>query len=266
MNIYTHELKAHLRSVINWSIALILLLFVFTSLGSSFTENNALLAEATKNFPKELLMMFGMESMDWSSILGYYGLIFTFCQVCLAVQAANYGFGLVSIEETERTADFLVAKPVRRATIMTAKLLAAFTGCTITNAVVWIASFGFLEMFNHGEYTVKPLVVLLLSIVILQLFFLAVGMVISLLMKRVRSVTPLSMALVFGLYILNAFGKMLGSDSLEVLSPFKHFDPNYIIRNSAYEMPLMLVSVAAIVLAVPASYLLYQRRNIATAS
>jgi hypothetical protein len=33
------------------------------------------------------------------------------------------------------------------------------------------------------------------------------------------------MGLVFGLYILNAFGDMIGEESLEILSPFKHFAP-----------------------------------------
>ena len=89
--------------------------------------------------------------------------------------------------------------------------------------------------------------------------------VISLLMKRVRSVTPLSMALAFGMYVLNAFGGMLGDDKLEIISPFKHFDPNYILANAAYDIPLVMISIVAILIAIPASYLLYQKRNIASA-
>ena len=105
---------------------------------------------------------------------------------------------------------------------------------------------------------------LLLSIVLFQLFFLSVGMVISLLVKRVRSVTPYSMALAFGMYILNAFGNMIGEDSLEIISPFKHFEPNYIIKNAAYNLPLVLISVSVIIVSVAASYVLYSKRNILT--
>jgi ABC-2 type transport system permease protein len=84
------------------------------------------------------------------------------------------------------------------------------------------------------------------------------------LVKRVRNVTPFSMGLVFGLYILNAFGGMLGEKSLEIISPFKHFDPNYILKNAAFD-PLVLISVTVIVTAVLGSYILYERRNMISA-
>jgi ABC-2 type transport system permease protein len=73
------------------------------------------------------------------------------------------------------------------------------------------------------------------------------------------------MGLVFGLYILNAFGSMIGEKSLEIFSPFKHFAPSYIVKHAAWDMPLALISVAAIIIAVIGSYLLYQRRNIPSA-
>jgi len=266
MNIFLHELKAKLRSVLIWSASVAALLFVFMSIYPSFSAQSELLKQAMANFPRELLIAFGMTEMDWSSSLGYFGLVFLFCQICLAIQAANYGFGLVSIEESEWTADFLLAKPVSRTRIMTSKLLAALTGLAITNAVVWTSSFICLNIFNEGvAYQVKPLVILLLSIVVFQLFFLSVGVVISLLVKRVRSVTPFTMGLVFGLYILNAFGGMIGEKSLEMVSPFKHFDPNYILKHAAWDLPLVLISVAIIVISVAASYWLYARRNIPSA-
>ena len=126
-----------------------------------------------KSFPRELLIAFGMADMDFSSVLGFYGLAFVFIQVCLAIQAANYGVGLVSIEETEWTADFLLSKPVSRAKIMTSKLLAALTSMAVTQGIVWAASFAFINLFR-GEYEFKAqtLLILLLSNIVFQLFFL----------------------------------------------------------------------------------------------
>jgi ABC-2 type transport system permease protein len=267
MNIFVHELKAKLRSVSIWSISIALLLLTFLSISSGFIEKAALLNEMLANFPPQLLMAFGMNNMDFSSILGYFGLIFLFCQICLAIQAANYGFGLVSIEETELTADFLLAKPVGRGNILSAKLLAALTALTITNLVVWASSFGFLAIFDSGvEYQVGSLIVLLASILVFQLFFLFVGLAISLLVKRVRSVTPFSMSLVFGLYILNIFDDMIGKKSLEVISPFSHFDPGYIVKNANWDWPQVAISAAFILVSAVASYWLYSRRNIASAA
>lgn len=266
MNIFKHEFKMHLKSVITWSISLMVLILIYLSAFSAFAVDAEMVGEMLKNFPQELLMAFGMDTMDFASVTGFYGLVFLFCQICLAIQAANYGFSLVSIEERELTADFLLAKPVGRTHILTSKLLSAITSLTITNLMVWVSSFATINLVRDGrEYDVNAVVVLLLSIVIFQLFFLTVGMFISLLVKRVRTVTPFSMALAFGMYVLNAFGGMLGDENLELISPFKHFDPNYILKHAAYDMPLVMISVVAILVSIVGSYALYARRNIPSA-
>jgi ABC-2 type transport system permease protein len=150
--------------------------------------------------------------------------------------------------------------------ILTSKLLAALSGLIITDVVVWIASFVFINMFKgDATYETGSLALLLLSIVPFQLVFLSVGLVISLLVKRIRSVTPYAMALAFGMYVLSAFGDMLGEAALEKITPFKHFEPNYIIQHGAYDLPLVLISVSAIVISLVGSYLLYARRDIPAA-
>jgi ABC-2 type transport system permease protein len=217
-------------------------------------------------FPEELLMAFGMTDLDMSTILGFYALVFGICQLCLAIQAANYGFGLVSVEERDMTADFLLAKPISRTKILTLKLSSAITSLFITNLVVWLSSYIFINIYSEGnEYDGNALVLLFISLLILQLVFLSLGIVISLLVKRVRNVTPFSMGLAFGMYILNAFGGMLGDDKLEIITPFKHFDPNYIIRNVAFDFPIVLISFSFIIVSVVGGFLLYTKRNIPSA-
>ena len=266
MNIYVHEFRTYLKSVIIWSLALACLIFAFLSFFAGIAEDAEFLNTALERFPEELLVAFGMNTTDMSTVLGFFSIIFLICQICLAIQAANYGFALVSVEERELTADFLLAKPVGRTRILTLKLLSAFTGLAITTVVVWISSFVFINMFRDGRpYETKPLLLLLGSIVLFQLFFLTVGMVISLLVRKVRSVTPFSMALAFGMYVLSAFGGMLGEDTVEIITPFKHFEPGYIISNAAYDVPMALISVSIIAVSVAASYVLYARRDIPAA-
>jgi len=262
-NIFKHEFRARMRSVITWSLSVMAIIFIYTSISPVFADQAKLLNEMMANFPPEFLAAFGMNGVDLSTVMGFYSFVFLFVQICLAIQAANYGFGLVSIEESELTADFLLSKPVTRSQIITSKFLSALTSLTVTNLVVWVSSFVFLNMFRSGrDFDVKTLLLLLISIVIFQLFFLTVGMVISLLVKRVRSVTPYAMGLAFGAYVLGAFSDMLGDTTLEKITPFKHFDPNYIIQHQAYDFPLVMISVVVIVLALAGSYWLYLRRDI----
>lgn len=266
MNIYKKEFAMKVKSIVSWALPIALLLVAFTSLYPSFSKDAGLLDEALANMPPELLAAFGMTDINLGTVAGYFGFVFLFIQICLAIQASNYGFGLVSIEERELTADFLLAKPVSRTQILTSKLLAALTALTITNLAVWLSTLLVLNLFNGGnEYQMTPFFWMLASILPFQLFFLAVGMLISLLVKRVRSVTPLSMALAFGMYILVAFGDMLGKDTLEIISPFRHFDPSAILSKGSFDTPLVIANITVSILAVIGSYILYRRRNIRSA-
>ena len=264
--IYLHELRARLSSVLIWSLAVTAIVFFFMALFPGFSSQAALLNSLFAKMPQALRDAFGMNT-DLSTLLGFYGFVFVFVQLCLAIQAGNYGFGLVSIEESELTADFLLSKPVSRTQVMTSKLLAALTSLTITNLVVWALTFLSVALFNSNHpYSNGTLILILVSIVIFQLFYLAVGLVISLLVKRVRSVTSFSMALGFGTYVLSAFSAALAAASLEYITPFKHFDPGYIVRTGAYDTPLVLVNVAISVISLAVSYWLYVRRDIPAVS
>jgi ABC-2 type transport system permease protein len=266
-NIYKHEFFTRLKSVIIWSASIAILILFFYAMFPIFADEAAIMNEFLARYPKEFLAAFGMDRMDLSTVLGFYGFVFLFAQLCLAIQASNYGFGLVSIEESELTADFLLSKPVSRNQVLTSKLLAALTSLTITNAVVWVSSFIGIELFRGSrEYDVSTLILLLLSIVIFQLFFLSVGLVISLLVKRVRSVTPFGLGLGFGAYVLNAFSGIFEDIALELITPFKHIDPTYIIQEGAYDLPLLLLNVTISLVALGISYWQYNRRDIPAVS
>ncbi len=266
-NIYQYEFGARLKSVGIWSLAMVTLLLVFFSFFSSFADEAALVNEMMTKFPPEMRAAFGLDRMNFSTVLGYYGFIFLFTQLCLAIQAGNYGFGLVSVEEAELTADFLLSKPVSRSQVLISKLLAALSSLTLTNLAIWVGSFAAILLFR-GKYAYEPatLFLLLLSIIIWQLFFLSIGLVISLLVRRVRSVTPYSLGLGFGAYVLSAFSGVFGDIALELISPFKHLDAAYIVTHQAYNMPLLLLNVAVTLVSLGASYWLYIRRDIPAVS
>lgn len=266
-NIYRHEFRIRLKSVITWSLALTFLIVFFFAMFPVFADQAALMNEFMEKYPPALRAAFGMDNMDLASVLGFYSFIFMFVQLCLAIQASNYGVGLVSIEESELTADFLLSKPVSRTQVLTSKLLAALTSLTITNLVVWLSSFVAIMLFSESRaYESSTLILLLFSIVIFQLFFLSVGLVISLLVKRVRSVTPYALGLGFGTYVLSAFSGVFGTVALELLTPFKHLDAAAIVKHSAYDTPLVLLNVTVTLVSLAVSYWLYVRRDIPAVS
>jgi ABC-2 type transport system permease protein len=266
-NIYAHEFRTRLRSVLNWSLAMAAIVFFYFSIFPAFADQAAIMNEMLAKFPPALLSAFGMNRMDLSTVLGFYSFMCVFIQLCLAIQAGNYGFGLVSVEESELTADFLLTKPVSRVQILTSKLLAAFSSLLLTDLVVWVASLAAIALFNGGrKYDAATLILLMLSFVVFQLFFLSVGLVVSLLVKRVRSVTPYSLGLGFGSYVINGFSGVFGDVKLEYITPFKHLDPLYFVQHGAFDTPLLLLNVAITLVSLAASYWLYIRRDIQAVS
>ena len=99
-NIYKHEFRIRLKSVVTWSLSVAGFLFIYFSFFTVFADQAAMMNEMLSKFPAELQAAFGLDKMDLSSVMGFYSFIFLLVQLCLAIQASNYGFGLVSIEES----------------------------------------------------------------------------------------------------------------------------------------------------------------------
>ena len=256
------------KSIIIWSASVVTVLFLFMPFYSAFASDTEFLEKMLKNYPEELLKAFGMSTgASLSTVLGYFSFIFIYVQICLAIQSANYGFHFLSVEEREMTADFLMSKPVSRSKIIISKFLAAFTAVTITNLFVWIGSFVSIAMFSAGKpYDVGNLVLILLSSVFFQLFFLSAGMVISMCLKKIRSVLAFSMALSIGMFVFNALNSVFNIKIFGFISPFYHFEPSYINANSKFNIPFTVVSIGVIVISLSASYILYQKRNVLSAA
>jgi ABC-2 type transport system permease protein len=68
------------------------------------------------------------------------------------------------------------------------------------------------------------------------------------------------------MYVLAAFSGLEGVSVLELITAFKHFDPNYIIQHVAYDAPLVLLDLAVIIVSLAVSYWLYLRRDIPAVS
>jgi ABC-2 type transport system permease protein len=265
--IYRHEFISRLRSVVIWSIASAAMLILFFSIFPSFADQAEYINGLFSRFPPELMAAFGLDKLNMATVLGFSGFLLIFIQLFLAIQAGNYGFGLVSIEENEMTADFLLSKPVSRSQVFLSKALAAESSMLITVLAVWASAFAAIGLYSGGRgYDPNTLFLMLLSLPVFQIFFLAVGLVVSLLVRRVRSVTPYSLGLAFGAYVLAAFSGILSDVKLEYITPFKHFDPSYIVNHNAWNGPLVLLNVAVTVVSLAVSYWLYIRRDIPAVS
>ena len=100
------------------------------------------------------------------------------------------------------------------------------------------------------------------TLFLIQLMFLALGVIISVIAPRIKAVLPVSLGTVFAFFFISMFGSAIGDNNLRYITPFKFYDPAYIIKNANYETPFVLLEVGLITLAIAASYIIYVKKDI----
>ncbi|WP_073032665.1 ABC transporter permease subunit [Desulfosporosinus lacus] len=262
MNMFLHELKAYRKSTITWTLTLVGLIILFLSMFPAISQEAEAFKKLMEGFPEEIRLALGLSVENIGSILGFYSYVFLYISLFGAIQAMILGVSILSKEVREKTADFLLTKPVTRTQIVTSKLLAAFTSLLITNVFYLGAATMMASLVETKEYSTKVLLLLSLTLFFLQLFFLAMGILISLAVPKIKSVLSISLGTVFAFFIIGALVSTTGDEALRYLTPFKYFDFAYIMQNSSYESSFMMVAIAFIVIAITASYLIYSKRDI----
>mgnify|MGYP001591462785 CR=1 FL=1 len=262
MNMFLHELKAYRKSTIIWTCSLITLVVLFLSIFPAFSKETEAFNEIMKGFPEPVRKAMGLSLDSMSSVLGFYSYMFLYTTLCGAIQAMNLGTSIVSKESREKTADFLLTKPVSRMKIMTSKLMAALTCLVITNVAYLIVSSIMVSFVSTKDYSYKLFFMISITLFFVQLMFLALGIIISVVLPKVKSVLPISLGTVFTFFIIGMFAATTGDDAMRYITPFKYFDTNYIMTNSGYEVSFIIIEIAFIALAITASYFVYSKKDV----
>jgi ABC-2 type transport system permease protein len=213
-------------------------------------------------YPTPVRAMLGISLENITSILGFYSMVFAFIPLCGAIQAMIFGTSILSKETRERTADFLLVKPVSRPAIVSAKLLAAFTMLLATDALYLAGASILANMVKTSNYSYKLFFLINLTLLFIQLIFLALGVVVSMFFSKLKSVLPLSLGVVFGFYIIGALMATEKNDVARFLSPFKYFDASYIMKHASYETPYLIAGAVIVIVATAASYIIYAGKDI----
>jgi len=262
MNMYLHELKSLLKTTMIWTCSMIALAVIYFSVYPGIAKDAAGFIKLLGGYPASVRAMLGISLGSITSLLGFYAMVFSFIALCGAIQAMNLGISILSKEARERTADFLLVKPVSRPTIVSAKLMAALTMILATNVLYYAAASIIVNIVKTSDYSNRLFFMINLTLLFIQLIFLAIGMVVSVFFAKLKSVLPISLGIVIGFYIIGAFIATGKSDGTRFISPFKYFDIPYIIKNSSYEIPYLITSAVIVIVAIAASYFIYTKKDI----
>jgi ABC-2 type transport system permease protein len=266
MNIFWHELWGYRKSTLVWAISLSLISLLFLLLYPAFTNDVAAAKKVLGNLPLGLRSALGISLQNFFTIFGFFGYLFTYVALAGAIQAMNLGIGAISREDSGKTADFLLTKPVSRATIVTSKLLAAICSLIITNLIFTASAYLSAKATSTQAFSAQTFVLITASLLLIQLMFLALGFLLSVIIPKIKSVITVSLPTVFTFFIIGALGSIIGNENARYITPFKYYDVTYIINHNAYEPKFLIIEAIFITLTITATYTIYIRKDIRAAA
>jgi ABC-2 type transport system permease protein len=266
VNIFWHELRTYRRTTIIWAASLSMLVVVFMSMFPAFTIDVNQTKDLLQHLPGVVRDAFGISLHNFFSIYGFFSYLLSFVAIAGAIQSMNLGVGILSKEEANKTIDFLLTKPVARKTVVTSKLLAAICLLLMTNIVFLIVSTIAAAGISKDSLDIGLFVQIGLILGLIQLIFMSLGFMLAVIIPKIKSVISVSLPTVFSFFIIGSFGTILGNDNVKYLSPFKFFDPQYIISNGHIDPKFLLIEAACVIVLIAASYLLFIKKDIRAAS
>ncbi|RFB13357.1 ABC transporter permease [Bacillus sp. HNG] len=262
MNVFFHEVRAYRKTTIIWTLSLVGVMALFMSMFPTIAKDIEEYQKVLDGFPDAMKQALGLQVETFGSVLGFYSYVFVYISLCGAIQAMNFGTAIVSKEVREKTADFLLTKPITRKAILTAKMIAAFTSILFTSLVYIVAAWLVVDVVATDDYSIKAFFLISLSLFLLQVIFLGIGIFLSVFLPKIKSVLSVSLATVFAFFIIGMLSSTGGEGFKRYLSPFKYFDSSYIMKHSSYEGVFLLVGLGIVLMATIASFFHYTKKDI----
>lgn len=225
-NLFLKELKRNRRNALSWIIVIAAIIIFGMMFYQPLMESDLLVMakNAMDNpFFGGVIKSFGVNPDQLTNILGFfisYNVMYTL--LFGSIFAIILGSNIVLKEEAEKTADFLFSKPISRTEIMLSKLLTFFVYVVILNIVVVITGFSCLEVFKDEDYSREAFFILSLYEFHLMIFIGTVGLLISVFIKKGKSLSTPSIIIVVAAYFIDSLSKITQETQwVGYVSPFR---------------------------------------------
>ena len=262
MNIFLRELKANFRSLLIWSGIVILFVVVGFSKFSAFAGDPQML-EILNDVPEAMLSALNMNAFNLTTVTGFYGIMFFYFAVLLSVCAVMWGSDIIVKEERDKTVEFILTLPIRRSQLITGKTMAAIVYSAALTLVTWGTILAGSASYQPDSEFYSFVALSMLAIFILQLIFLAVGILLGSAIKRYKQAGSVAIFLLLATFFLSI---MIGMNdklsSLKVLTPFKYFDAATILRQSKLDVSMVGLSAVIVVICMLGAYWAYAKRDL----
>ncbi|MDR0381978.1 MAG: ABC transporter permease, partial [Oscillospiraceae bacterium] len=215
MNVFFMEVrnlrKSALVSTLSIGGAIFAMLAFFPAMQTESMQ--ALAGAKLEGIDPSLLAALGLrELVDFSVITNFFGYLLQFIALAVMVVVTQQAVGLLIKEETGGTIEYLCAKPVSRLEIFSQKGLAHVVIFFVSSAIwaaVTMAGYLLFSEYTFGEAAAEA-VTFFSAIFFIGMVFSAVGVLLSTLLKNGRATAGITVAIVFGSFILGIMSATIG--------------------------------------------------------
>jgi len=262
MNIFVRELKANRRALMIWCICL------FSLVASGMMKYTAYTAggqssQLLNGLPHSLKALLGFGRFNPTTMPGYFAMLFLYVEITVAIHAALIGCDMIAKEERDKTAEFLMTKPIGRSVVLSSKLAAAFVNIVIVNLITLASSVVLVRHYNKGSDISREILLFMLSMLLVQLIFMTLGAALAAGLSNSKSAGSMAIGIVLVGYVISRITDLTNRlNFLNVLSPFKYYSYTDIVNGRGLNMLIVLLSSLLIAGLVGWAYLSYQKRDV----
>jgi ABC-2 type transport system permease protein len=262
MNIVIREFRANLKSLIIWSLIIVLFSMVGFSKFSAFYGNPDLLA-ILDSMPPAMINALSMNAFNLTTVTGFFGIMVIYFSLILTISAAMWGSDIISKEERDKTVEFSLTLPVARSRLVTSKIIAVVVNCILLLLVTWGVTIVGAQKYNPDSEFAGFVTMTMLSFFLLQMIFMGLGIFLGCALKQHKRAGAIAVSVLLVSYFASIiYGLNNDLKFLKYLSPFEYFKPVKILQESSLEITYVLLSLAIVAVFLVGGYAFYSKRDL----
>ena len=260
MTLVKHELRQGKASFLIWTASIGFLLAICIFL---FPEMKGQMEGVNDMFSSmgSFTEAFGMDRLNFGTLIGFYAVE---CGNILGLGGAFYAsvcaVGILSKEEKDKTAEFLLTHPVSRKRVMTEKLIAVLIQITAMNIIFFVLAIGSIAVVGE-TIPWKEISLMHLAYYLLQLELAGICFGISAFLRKGSVGVGLGIAVM--MYFLNLIANITdAAEFLRYITPFGYCEGADIISNGSLDSTLVIIGVVIGIVGIIIAYLKYTKKDI----
>jgi len=263
-NIFNKEIKRNYIEFLIISLSLSFFIAISMTIYSSMKDNMSMILDLYDNIPEAIQKALNFNNDQWSTILGFYATYFVYYVPMMSgIYSIYLGSKVLSLEEQNKTAEFLLTRPVSRNNIVFNKLFLVLFFVFGINIILYLTGLFSCGLISGWEVSISSLTVMHLYGLIVCLFFGVLGFFITIMMKRAKMAIGLSVGIVMGCYMIDMLLRITDKvQFLLYLTPFKYIDIEVLKADYGLEVWRILVLVSASAVLVLMSVFFYRKKDI----